>query len=62
MSSESSVIARRLQNFIVIENEKLEKSEPGILKNMLLVSLMGAAVVLTQLTLILIKWTKRLEA
>ena len=63
MSSETSVIARKLKNFIVIENarEKIEKPEPGFLKNLLLVSLMGSAVFLTQLTLLVVRVVKRLE-
>jgi hypothetical protein len=71
MESESSAIARKLQNYLLIENaeprdlRKLPnvqtKEEPGIFKNLLLISLMGAAVLLTQMSLVLVKWTKRIE-
>jgi hypothetical protein len=61
MSSEASVIARKLQNFLVIENEPIKK-EPGFFTNLILVLLMGSAVILTQMTLFLVKLTKRIEA
>ena len=67
MSTEASVIARKLRNYIVIENQKsrseinsAQKSEPGIIKNILIISLMGLSVVFTQATLLLVKWTKHL--
>ena len=60
MASEASVIARKLQNFVHIENEP-QKKEAGFFLNLLLVVLMGTAVVLTQITLFLVKWSKRLE-
>lgn len=60
MASEASVIARKLQNFVHIENEP-HKKETGFFLNLLLVILMGSAVVLTQATLFLVKWSKRLE-
>ncbi len=78
MESESSAIARKLQNILVLDNAVprkskfgsqytharpyvQEKEEPGIFKNILLITLMGAAVLFTQMSLILVKWTKRLE-
>jgi hypothetical protein len=65
MESEASVVARKIQNYLVIENQEEaaqeEAKQPGIFKNMLLISLMGLAVCFTQITLFLVKWTKRLE-
>lgn len=87
MDAETSVIARKLRNFYVVENRasarkkrtpaKIQRaidedddlvtstssqSESGYFKNLLMVFLMGAAVYLTELSLILIKWVRRLEA
>ncbi len=86
MDAETSVIARKLRNFYVVENRapakkrrapaKIQRpidedddldtttssqSEGGYFKNLLMVFLMGAAVYLTELSLILIKWVRRLE-
>lgn len=67
MESEASAIARKVQNYLVIENSfeeetEIQRAEPGIFKNMVLVSLMGLAVSFTQVTLVLLKWVKRLES
>lgn len=71
--SETSAIARKLQHLILVENEgaapvsrsrpsRLQvKEEPGIIKNIILIALMGMAVILTQMSLTLVKWTKQLE-
>lgn len=79
MDAETSVIARKLRNFYVVENHPTAKmpkrtrpaarrmetyeraTEPSYLKNLLSVILMGAAVYLTEMSLILIKWVKKLE-
>jgi hypothetical protein len=73
MESETSAIARKLQDFVLIENtglppptrakhnEQRKKEEPGIFKNILLIALMASAVFFTHITLVLVKWTKRLE-
>lgn len=64
MDSEASVIARKIGNYISLENEEVstKKREPGFFSNLLMVSLMGFAVVLTQITLLLVKWAKSLES
>ncbi|MDB5037132.1 MAG: hypothetical protein JWQ35_660 [Bacteriovoracaceae bacterium] len=64
MESESSAVARKLQNFFVGDEDAAvhKKEEPGVIKNLLLLSLMGLAVLLTHVTLILVKWTKYLES
>ena len=64
MESETSAIARKLQNYVDVESAQYQvhqKEEPGIFKNLLLISLMGMAVVLTEVTLVLVRWTKKLE-
>ena len=63
MKSESSVIARRLNDYFDIQNEKENpgKLESGIFKSVLLISLMAVSVFLTQVTLFLVRWVKRLE-
>jgi len=67
IESEASAIARRIQNYIVIENDHAAdqfsrvKDEPGIFKNMLLIVIMGLAVVFTQITLFLVRTVKWLE-
>jgi hypoxanthine-guanine phosphoribosyltransferase len=73
MESETSAIARKLQNFVLIENEQIHEphfnrealaqaeNEPGILKNILLIILMGSAVFFTHLSLVFVNWTKKLE-
>lgn len=64
MDSEASVVARKIQNFIHIENQEVsvKKSEPGFMSHLLMVSLMGLAVIFTQITLVLVKWAKALES
>lgn len=87
MDAETSVIARKLRNFYVVENRapakkrrapaKIQRAidedddlvtssgvqrESGYFKNLLMVFLMGAAVYFTELSLILIKWVRKLEA
>lgn len=62
-SSEASVVARKVKNFITIENQHLvkETEEPGVLKNIALISLMAMSVLFTKLTLLTVRWTKQLE-
>lgn len=63
MDSEASVVARKIHNYIHIENEEVsvKKPEPSFAAHVLMVSLMGLAVVFTQITLVLVKWAKSLE-
>lgn len=64
MQSESSAIARKIRELIVIQNQaKIVpiKEEPGIMRNILMIGLMGFAVFFTQITLQLVNWTKRLN-
>jgi hypothetical protein len=68
MQSEASVVARKVRDFIVVDNHQPhmqeqveEKKEPGILRNIALITLMSLSVVSTQITLILVKWTKALD-
>lgn len=71
MPTETSVIARKLQNFYVIENDgkstkktsekKHGKQEPGYLVNMVLIGLMGLAIVFTQMSLYMVKAVQAIE-
>ena len=75
-ASDSSAIARKLRNFYVTQHqatprarnwsaEELKEEEPeskaGILRHAAMVTLMGIAVLLTEASLILIKWVRRIE-
>jgi len=66
MEHEASAIARRVRNYIVLANESQDDTkaieDDGVFKNMILIFLMGAAVFLTQATLIVVKGIKRIEA
>jgi hypothetical protein len=64
MESEASIIAKKIQEYTEFEGEEISvrRPEPGFMSNLLMVSLMGAAVVLTQITLLLVKWAKSLES
>jgi len=61
MGTEVSAIARKLQNYYVVENEKPEQPKSGTIKNLLLIGLMSLAVFLTSVTLGLVRIVKRLE-
>jgi hypothetical protein len=65
MPSESSLIAKKIRDLVIIQNQKSQYvgslKEPGIIKNFILVSLLGAAVFLTSLTLLLVNCVKKFE-
>ncbi len=65
MPSESSLIAKKIRDLVVIQNQKSQyvgtQKEAGIFKNFILVSLLGVAVFLTSLTLALVNCVKRFE-
>lgn len=59
------MIARKIRELIVIQNEPVQqpiRKEPNLLKNILLVGLMAFAVTLTELTLIVVGWIKKIES
>lgn len=65
MSSESSLIAKKIRDLVIIQNKNYftdpYKKEPGIAKNMILIAMMASAVFLTQTILTLMNWVKKIE-
>jgi uncharacterized protein YbcV (DUF1398 family) len=72
MDTETSVIARKLRDFYVIENQKADDElieltmtrsqvQKKTFKYYLSVALMAGAVALTEMSLVLIRWVQRLE-
>lgn len=67
MSSENSVVARKLENYFDIKNHHEEaaapdKLEPGLLAQMTVIALMSVACTLTKTTLFLTRLIKKLES
>mgnify|MGYP007132073959 CR=1 FL=1 len=66
MEAEASIIAKKVRNYIVLANESVDHStateDGGVLKNIALILLMGAAICFTQATLFSVKLIKRIEA
>jgi len=73
-STETSVIARKLKNFYSTQHTRPRvvprpvkaaaktPSESGIFKHLILVTLMGAAVFFTEISLRLVRFARKLEA
>lgn len=72
MSTEASVIARKVRNYYKVENQlennqaqkrvAKSKKEIGITRNLLLIALMGMACFSTKITLAIVKLVKLVEA